>query len=349
MDKSVLSIIIPVYGVEKYIKTCLDSVIPQMTDVCELIIVDDCTPDHSIEICRSIISEYGEKHISIIQREKNGGLSAARNAGIEHATGKYCWFIDSDDYILDGAIQRVLNILDNSSIDLLCFDHTRNKENGTIIPTLTSVSEVIELFSDKDKLRVMGRYLLGVWGFEVWRKVFSLDLIKKNNIYFEPNKEIFAEDICFLLYYLTFCNKIKIVPEKNYCYLVRNDSIMGKKTSKLTEMVNLSKKQANYCHRIENFDYFFFVMPRLFEIELIPLTPKADVMCMDLPEKALILDAFKNPLRGVGMRLYLYKKRSTLHQILLMYYVRNTLRGKRTTITESMCKMMKTICKMVEK
>ena len=115
---------------------------------------------------------------------------------------------------------------------------------------------------------------------------------------------------------------------------------MGMKKCKLIEMVNLSKKQADYYHRIKNFDYLFFVMPRLFEIELTPLTPNAAVMCMDLPEKALVLNTLKNPLRGIGMRFYLYKKKSTLHQILLMYYVRNILRGKRTSIIESMCKMV---------
>lgn len=347
MGKITLSIIIPVYGVEKYIRKCINSIVSQMTDVCELIVVDDCTPDHSIEICRSIISGYEEKKIRIIHREKNGGLSAARNTGIEHATGKYCWFIDSDDYILDGAIQRVLNVLDRNFVDLLFFDHIRIKEDGTTIPTATSISEMIELCSDKDKLRVMGKYLLNTWGFEVWRKIFSLDLIKKNNIYFEPNKEIFAEDICFLLYYITFCKKIKIVPEKNYCYLIRNDSIMGQKTSKLIEMVNLSKKQANYSHRIENFDYFFFVMPRLFEIELTPFTSNTAIVCMDLPDKSLIVNILKKPLRDVRMRFYLYKKKSTLHQILLMYYVRNILSGKRTFIIECMCKMVEIICEMV--
>ena len=80
----ILSIILPVYGVEKYIKRCLDSILYQLNDLTELIIVNDCTKDRSIEICKKMTKNI--KNVKILERKKNGGLSLARNTGIEFAS-----------------------------------------------------------------------------------------------------------------------------------------------------------------------------------------------------------------------------------------------------------------------
>ena len=107
-----LSIIIPIYNVEKYVAECLNSVISQTYDhsKIECIIVDDCTPDLSMVIVDEIIGKYnGEIVFNIIRHEHNQGLSAARNTGIEAATGDYLYFIDSDDYIYPKSLELLLN------------------------------------------------------------------------------------------------------------------------------------------------------------------------------------------------------------------------------------------------
>ena len=92
-----ISIIIPVYNVEKYLRECLDSCINQTLADIEIICVDDCSPDNSIKI----LEEYQAKdyRIKIFRHEKNKNLGAARNTGIQNAIGEYVWFVDSDDYI----------------------------------------------------------------------------------------------------------------------------------------------------------------------------------------------------------------------------------------------------------
>lgn len=111
MSEIKVSIIIPVYNVEDYIEECLTSVIRQegTNEIpIECIIVDDCGPDRSMEIARRVVSEYsGPIRFEIITREKNGGLSAARNSGIHCARGEYLYFLDSDDYISPDCISRL--------------------------------------------------------------------------------------------------------------------------------------------------------------------------------------------------------------------------------------------------
>ena len=96
MDNELISIVIPIYNVEKYIEKCLDSVIKQTYKNIEIILVDDGSPDNCGKICDSYANN--DKRIQVIHKE-NGGLSDARNVGIERANGKYITFVDSDDYI----------------------------------------------------------------------------------------------------------------------------------------------------------------------------------------------------------------------------------------------------------
>ena len=103
-----ISIIVPVYNVEKYLKKCLDSILSQTYKNFEVIIVNDGSPDNS----QKIIDEYKKKDKRIIVLEKeNGGLSSARNYGIEHANGKYISFVDADDYIEKDYVEKLYDCI----------------------------------------------------------------------------------------------------------------------------------------------------------------------------------------------------------------------------------------------
>ena len=108
----ILSIIIPIYNVEKYIKDCVESVLNQRknADEVEVILVNDGTPDNSMSIVDTAVKDL--KGIYIINKE-NGGLSSARNAGLMMARGDYIWFVDSDDTLLPNAIEEVFEVLSN--------------------------------------------------------------------------------------------------------------------------------------------------------------------------------------------------------------------------------------------
>ena len=111
-----ISIIVPIYNVEEYLEECLQSVANQtMTEGIECIIVDDCGLDNSAAIAKRFIDSYqGDIRFTFIQREKNGGLSAARNTGIKAATGEYVYFLDSDDCLVPSAIETLISIGDRN-------------------------------------------------------------------------------------------------------------------------------------------------------------------------------------------------------------------------------------------
>ena len=114
-----ISIIIPVYNVEKYLRECLDSCVNQTLKDIEIICVDDCSTDNSYKI----LEEYLQKdsRIRILRQEQNRKQGAARNKGLEVATGEYIWFVDSDDYIDTKACQILYNAIKEFDVDLLCF------------------------------------------------------------------------------------------------------------------------------------------------------------------------------------------------------------------------------------
>ena len=103
-----VSIVVPVFGVEKYVGRCFDSVAAQTYPLLECIFVDDCGTDASMRILRERIAAYrGHVRFRIVRHERNRGLSAARNTGADAATGEYVWFVDSDDFISDEAVADI--------------------------------------------------------------------------------------------------------------------------------------------------------------------------------------------------------------------------------------------------
>lgn len=117
-----LSVIIPVYNVEKYIRICLSSVLKQVNDKCELIIVNDGSPDSSINIIDEIVKNCRYDNIKVIT-QSNRGLSGARNTGIRASKGRYISFLDSDDVFLDNAIEKILSEIEKGQdVDLIEFD-----------------------------------------------------------------------------------------------------------------------------------------------------------------------------------------------------------------------------------
>ena len=131
---TVLSIIVPVYNVEKYLKTCINSLLEQKLDAYEIILVDDGSTDSSGGIC----DEYAKKHEKIqVIHKKNGGLSSARNTGIENAVGKYIGFVDSDDYIMPEMYKNLIEVAKMCNAQMVmsryfCFENQSDLEKISI-------------------------------------------------------------------------------------------------------------------------------------------------------------------------------------------------------------------------
>lgn len=203
-----LTIVIPVYNVSKYIERCLKSILPQMNGSIELVIVDDETPDNSIELAKDFLSN--NCHYRVIS-QKNRGLGGARNTGLREARGEYVWFVDSDDEIEAGAIDTIINI-DNQN-DVIVFDHSRVVASNVIPKNKYSTS--IDM--------VPGTVLCSsVFQNQVWCCVYRRNYLLDNAIFFR--ERFLHEDGEFNMRAITLSKRASYLPISIYKYHDDNSS-----------------------------------------------------------------------------------------------------------------------------
>jgi len=212
------SIIVPVYNVEKYIKQCIESILSQDYDDYELILVDDGTKDSSGFIC----DEYAKIHnnVTVIHKE-NGGLSSARNAGLEAAKGEWIWFIDSDDYIEAHSLSKLAGIIKKEQADMYCFNARKVTETGEEIQKLLFTYDYygIDISREDKKLKFLcEEVLIYKVGWEACFRLYNKDVIKNNDLKFTDTKTVFAEDLDFYLRYLLHTGRIYFVCDILYYY-----------------------------------------------------------------------------------------------------------------------------------
>lgn len=218
MEKDLISIIIPVYKVEKYLEKCIESVLKQTYTNLQIILVDDGSPDN----CGKICDEYAKKDSRIeVIHKVNGGLSDARNVGIIKAKGKYIGFVDSDDYIKEDMYEILLNLIIEYNADVsICNlydvidgkEYIRNKENG--IQEYSRLDILKEVLLDKN----IQSY--------AWNKLYKKELF--DEIKYPIGKKY--EDIGTTFYLFEKCNKIVVTSEPEYYYLKRADSLVNNVT-----------------------------------------------------------------------------------------------------------------------
>ena len=258
--KPLVSVIIPVFRVEDYLNRCVESVCRQTYKTLEIILVDDGSDDNCPQMCDDWTKK--DNRIKVVHKQ-NGGLSDARNAGMRVMTGEFVYFLDSDDYIVDNAIERMVSVITEKMADAVSFGYTKIDDDGKELSASSFTARIYSFSYEKDKLEFIYKNLLQYkLGWEAWNRMYRTSIIKENNLWFEPNKEIFAEDRCFNLYY-TLCSKnIVCMPEKLHYYLIRSTSIMGKqKEWHINEAIALSKKvcelakKKDYRIIVDKFDY----------------------------------------------------------------------------------------------
>lgn len=225
MPEELVSVIIPVYNVEAYLPRCLDTVLAQSYKNMQIILVNDGTKDSSGEI----IKEYQQKDSRILVVEKeNGGLSSARNAGLAYATGEYCFFLDSDDYIEADLLEKAVGAMKLHKADMVVFDYRKFYEDGREDAPFGICSGIDEITSDQKRLKFLSvNYYHYHLSYEVWNKLYRMDIIRQHQIQFENNYVVFAEDLCFNSYYLMYAKKIVRISDCLHHYLIRSSSITG--------------------------------------------------------------------------------------------------------------------------
>lgn len=218
---SLISVIVPVYNAEKHLRACVESITRQTHKELEVILVDDGAKDASGKICDELAME--DPRIRVIHKQ-NGGVSAARNTGLDAATGEFIAFVDSDDYILDTMLEKLLLAIKDKDIAFCRFV----TDNGQRIEryhedNLRPLTEapydfryiMVDTYGKATESGYVGDKVFG----SVWRTLFRADRIREAGLGFVPGVKI-AEDRLFLLEYCSHCTSAGLVDEYLYAYRV---------------------------------------------------------------------------------------------------------------------------------
>lgn len=224
MNNILVSVIIPVYNVEKYLKEAIESVINQTFKNIEIICVNDASPDN----CAQILADYASKdaRIKIITHNTNRGLSCARNSGLDIAKGEYIYFLDSDDYYDTTLIEKTLKLF-SDKIDIVTFNLKKFYELDERNCDITYSSERTcnrNYSREQQGIHKVDNKIYEIIMEESCRNVFKNSLIKKYNIRFAEN--LIFEDTSFIFKYLAVCRNIFIDTEILYNYRIRTNSIL---------------------------------------------------------------------------------------------------------------------------
>lgn len=203
-----VSVIVPIYNTQKYLVRCFESIINQTHSDLEIILVDDGSTDDSGRICDAYAET--DKRFRVLHKV-NGGVSSARNSGIDMMSGNYCCFVDSDDYISENYIAVLLNNLKSYCGDISVCGLSRTDTAGISnrVTVLNRREAQLSLFNEANGIR---GYIGG--------KLFKTDIIKQKNIKFDE-KQALAEDLLFLFDYLIYCqseNTVCVSDNKLYYY-----------------------------------------------------------------------------------------------------------------------------------
>lgn len=244
-----ISVVVPVYNVEKYLEKCLQSLIEQCYSDMEIVVVDDKSTDRSLCIAKKY-EKYN--NVKVISKEKNTGLSDSRNVGIRESRGQYIMFLDSDDYVEDGCIFKIQEIVKKENEpDIVYFGYSEEYEstNEKYIK-YGYVSQKDKIYTGEEfaiaELKQRNLYAAACFG------IYNREFIVRNNLYFESG--LLHEDELWTPQVILRANKVYTSDYVFYHYLRRNGSITrsGNKTKHGQDMLCICKKLDILANEIKN-------------------------------------------------------------------------------------------------
>lgn len=305
-----ISIIVPIYNVEIYLCKCLDSIIGQTYKNIEIILINDGSTDNCLEICNKY--KKRDKRIIVIDKE-NGGLSDARNTGIEIATGDYLMFIDSDDWIYPDMAQRLYSLVHKNNACIAQCNFIRLYDEKKV--NINQEKEEISIMDNKQGLESMyGQN--GIKSVVVWNKIYKKKLF--DEIRFPAGK--LHEDEFTTYKIFDKCEKIVDTNETMYYYRQRSDSIMNKNFSisrfdaidAIEERINYFKKKDGYLDlKLYTQKQLSFLL-RYFYIK----TYESDIKKKDMYLKGILYKVKKNYFEFM-LNKYISKKAKIIINIML--------------------------------
>lgn len=244
MSEVKVSIIIPAYNVEAYLRDCLKSLVMQTLEEIEVIVVNDGSTDET----QQVIDEFKNKYPNIIKSlfQENSGPSAARNLALSVAKGRYIGFVDSDDTVRMDMFEKMYTIAESNQAELVLCGRAYVNEEGKVDSTwmpreikgYSSIFEIPALLSDTSSF--------------LWDKLFRADVIRKHNMSF--NEDIhYAEDAIFVYCYMYYVNRISSIKEPLYYYTVKRDGSITKSMDNRILHEILACKQITSFYKSEGF------------------------------------------------------------------------------------------------
>ena len=210
-----LTLAIPVYNMEQYLPRCMETMLAQTCQDFEILLVDDGSTDNSGQMC----DDYAAKHSDFIRvvHKENGGLSSARNAGIDAAKGKYIIFPDPDDWVEPDYVEKLLEYRQQFDADLVCTGYFVDTENNCI-PAKQDHPPMAFSGTEARKALLLPPQMGGF----AWNKLYRLDIIREHSLRFLDDVGI-TEDLDFAYRYLAFCQTVCFAPSaRTYHYFQRD-------------------------------------------------------------------------------------------------------------------------------
>lgn len=257
-----VSVIVPVYNAEKFLKRSIDSVINQSYKNLELILVNDGSTDKSEIICKQYA--FTDRRIRVVF-QKNKGPAAARNTGVRNASGECVFFLDADDFIDPRAFEILIGEYVRHQPDLVMSNFCKLENNGKIVnqnatftPDGEPFTEKIKILSKTDIVKYIRHFLKHPSNHLIsycWARLYKLSVIKNNNIIANEDMRLF-EDFVFNLEYLKHCDKIVFVDEPLYTYTMSNNHVTASmaiiNSSSLSHDTNIFKVKTAEFLKFEN-------------------------------------------------------------------------------------------------
>ena len=226
---SEISVIVPVYNVQKYLKQCVHSILMQTFKDFELILIDDGATDQSGAMCDELAKEDSR---IIVYHKQNEGLGTTRKYGFERSNGKYVTFIDSDDYISSDYLERLYSTAKNKNAELVVSGYTKTSDEGTVL--FTSIPKA-ESFRGKDVKNMLLPRMIGSLPdrtdsifIAVTGKLYQKNILLKNKVRFFSEREIQSEDLAFQLEAIPFFHSAEVIEYSGYQYRANPQSLSMK-------------------------------------------------------------------------------------------------------------------------
>lgn len=325
-----VSIIVPCWGVEKYLDRCVESLVNQTLKDIEIILVDDLSPDRVPEMC----DEWAKKddRIIVVHKTMNEGLGMARNTGLEYARGEYVTFCDSDDWVDSDAYEYTYNKIKEKDLDVCWFQPRRISLDGRV---KSEARKVEEYFIGEQNMEWFRKEIIGrnpddpnskERGFSSCMALFRRSIYEESGVRYPSERIVASEDFVFLLYFMPYVQSVGILPDVFYNYLINPCSISSTYSKeKRKRLMNMLHELAQYCRKNYEWEdiknHYYSQVLRIFKV-ILKYTAYSNIPFFT--KVKLLSDETRNPILKQFMNDSVrnkYSKTDTLYILMMKYHV----------------------------